>query len=53
VDRILEKERREMAIELGKFGNPDALLELIELTDAQRLVSGGSPLRLSVSWPVW
>ncbi len=32
MDRNLEKERRERAVELGKSGNPDALPELIGLT---------------------
>jgi hypothetical protein len=32
MDRSLEKERRERAVELGKSGNPDALPELIELS---------------------
>ena len=32
LDRSLEKERRERAVELGKSGNPDALPELIALT---------------------
>jgi hypothetical protein len=31
VDRNLEKERRDRAVELGKSGNPDALSELIDL----------------------
>jgi len=32
MDRLLEKERRERAVALGRSGNPDALPELIELT---------------------
>jgi hypothetical protein len=32
VDRNLEKQRRERAVELGNFGNPASLPELIELT---------------------
>ncbi len=32
MDRSLEKERRDRAVELGKSGNPDALPELVGLT---------------------